>query len=263
VRPVAATPPSERFLLVACRFTPRGIADIRRWVESRLVELRDGPASEAIDAFRRSDLGGHVVLMTLYAYGDIPVGEVYDTAFRLGPPGSPDGSPESVHLVIDHVIWEFGIPTPSVGHGHKHVLAMRVEGELPPALETLPAIDYMKSAPFHLHAGLCDRRDWVAIQRRDLISVLREARILLARPDNDYGWSSWRDGAEALRETDALIDQLEAGHLPDRTQLRGLFAPTGPIQEVSASSGWGQDFLRMAKRFDVAEARNFGHGTSR
>jgi len=29
-----------------------------------------------------------------------------------------------------------------------------------------------------------------------------------------------------------------------------LFAPTGPIQEVSLSSGWGQEFLELAERFD-------------
>jgi hypothetical protein len=33
-----------------------------------------------------------------------------------------------------------------------------------------------------------------------------------------------------------------------------LFAPTGPIQEVSMSSGWSREFLRLAERFDEAYA---------
>jgi hypothetical protein len=33
-----------------------------------------------------------------------------------------------------------------------------------------------------------------------------------------------------------------------------LFAPTGPIQEVSISSGWGEAFLSLAERFDAAMA---------
>jgi hypothetical protein len=35
-------------------------------------------------------------------------------------------------------------------------------------------------------------------------------------------------------------------------ELRVLFAPTGPIQEVSVSSGWGDAFLELADRFDDA-----------
>lgn len=30
------------------------------------------------------------------------------------------------------------------------------------------------------------------------------------------------------------------------------FTSTGPMQEVSLSSGWGQEFLALAKRFDAA-----------
>jgi hypothetical protein len=31
-----------------------------------------------------------------------------------------------------------------------------------------------------------------------------------------------------------------------------VFAPTGPMQEVSLSRGWGQEFLTLAERFDAA-----------
>jgi hypothetical protein len=33
-----------------------------------------------------------------------------------------------------------------------------------------------------------------------------------------------------------------------------LFLPTGPIQEVSLSSGWGDEFLQLAERYDAAVA---------
>jgi hypothetical protein len=36
-----------------------------------------------------------------------------------------------------------------------------------------------------------------------------------------------------------------------------LFAPTGPIQEVSISSGWGNEFLDLAERFDRAVQRAY------
>jgi hypothetical protein len=90
---------------------------------------------------------------------------------------------------------------------------------------------------------------------QELAEILREARSLLALPGNDYTWSSWEDAEAALAEIDALIAVLEAGRLPPRLSISVLFAPTGPIQEVSISSGWANEFLSLAARCDaVAEA---------
>jgi hypothetical protein len=85
-----------------------------------------------------------------------------------------------------------------------------------------------------------------------LIDVLREAREFLARPDNDFAWSSWDSHADALRQIDGFITRIEAGDMPARTDLTVLFAPTGDIQEVAESSGWGREFLTLAERFDSA-----------
>ncbi len=85
-----------------------------------------------------------------------------------------------------------------------------------------------------------------------LISVFKETRIYLARKENDFFWGSWKDQEEALSEIDAILIQLENGSIPDDIEL--LFGPTGPIQEVSMSSGWSRDFLLLAERFDEAFA---------
>ena len=85
---------------------------------------------------------------------------------------------------------------------------------------------------------------------RKLLESLREARELLARPDNEFAWSSWEDALGALREIDGLILRIESGDMPKRSELEFLFLPTGPIQEVSESSGWGEEFLSVANRFD-------------
>ena len=95
---------------------------------------------------------------------------------------------------------------------------------------------------------------------QSLITVLREARAFLARPNNDFAWSSWEDAEAAFREIDWLISRIESGSLPQRLDLSVLFARTGPIQEVSVSSGWGQDFLRLADRFDAAAESAYGTG---
>src|SRR5437660_466152 len=86
----------------------------------------------------------------------------------------------------------------------------------------------------------------------ELLEVLQEARALLARPGNNFDWSGWEDADAALREMDGLIAALEAGRRPNPHAVSVLFAPTGPIQEVSLSSGWGDEFLALANRCDAA-----------
>jgi hypothetical protein len=80
-----------------------------------------------------------------------------------------------------------------------------------------------------------------------LITILREARVFLAPDGNDFSWSPWRDQNQAISEIDSIITELENGSVPD---IGVLFAPTGPIQEVSLSSGWGHEFIELAERFD-------------
>jgi len=86
----------------------------------------------------------------------------------------------------------------------------------------------------------------------ELISVFVRVRAALALPDNDFVWSSWRDANHALEEIDGILTTLRDGRVPNETQMQELFAPTGPIQEVSLSSGWGDAFLRLADDFDAA-----------
>ena len=57
-------------------------------------------------------------------------------------------------------------------------------------------------------------------------------------------------------ELSALIrherDNLVSGDKVDYIILKGLFGPTGPIQEISIDNGWGDSFLQLASRFDSA-----------
>ena len=55
-----------------------------------------------------------------------------------------------------------------------------------------------------------------------------------------------------LREIDALVAGIASGEIPELVSLKVLFAPAGPIQELSVSSGWGNEFLALADRFDAA-----------
>ena len=76
---------------------------------------------------------------------------------------------------------------------------------------------------------------------------MKETRAYLAREENDFSWSSWSNADQAIAEIDSIIAALEIGSIPP---IGVLFAPTGPIQKVSLSSGWRNEFLKLADRFD-------------
>ena len=97
--------------------------------------------------------------------------------------------------------------------------------------------------------------------RQVLKDVLRASIELLSIADNDFAWSSWRDAATAVREVRGLLETVEAGGTPPRLTLAVIFAPTGPMQEVSLSSGWGEAFLKVAERYDFAEKGLLAHNT--
>jgi len=87
-----------------------------------------------------------------------------------------------------------------------------------------------------------------------MIKVLEDTKVYLARPENDFVWSSWDDCTHANKEIDDHIERIRKNDFSKSLDLRVLFAPTGPIQEVSVSSGWGDEFLTLAKRYDRAES---------
>ena len=85
----------------------------------------------------------------------------------------------------------------------------------------------------------------------ELLAVIEEVRVLLARPDNHYSWSTFMDAEAAVSEIDELAAKVRRdGEMP--FMLTVLFTCTGPIQEVAVSNGWGDRFRALASRFDAA-----------
>ena len=83
----------------------------------------------------------------------------------------------------------------------------------------------------------------------DLEPILRDLRELVARPDNDFTYSWWDDTAGVVREVDELTAAWRrTGEVP--AGLPGLFLPTGGLQELAISSGWGEEFNQLTDRFE-------------
>ncbi|MEU9507390.1 hypothetical protein AB0D32_14035 [Micromonospora sp. NPDC048170] len=91
----------------------------------------------------------------------------------------------------------------------------------------------------------------MSVDTEALLAVLADVHAILTREGNDFSWSSFPDADAALQEVERLSAAVRAGD-PPLLMLTVLFAPTGPIQEVSLSSGWAEEFLVLAGRFDAA-----------
>ena len=89
--------------------------------------------------------------------------------------------------------------------------------------------------------------------KSELIEILRSAIELLSLPENDFCWSFWEDKTKVIEEINKLIKLIEKDSIPERLEVNLLFAPTGPIQEVSMSSGWSAIFLKLAEKYDEIE----------
>lgn len=102
-------------------------------------------------------------------------------------------------------------------------------------------------------------QDWERSEPMELLAgVLAAAVELLSIDGNDFTWSSWHDADDAVAEVGSLLARVQNGSLPARVEVAILFAPTGPIQEVSLSSGWSDVFLQVAERYDYAERQLWG-----
>ncbi|MEI5681886.1 MULTISPECIES: hypothetical protein [unclassified Mesorhizobium] len=60
-----------------------------------------------------------------------------------------------------------------------------------------------------------------------------------------------------IAEMEDMLAQLRSGSMPNKLKMKVIFAPTGPLQEASISSGWADEYLRLAGRFDVELAQAF------
>ncbi len=92
------------------------------------------------------------------------------------------------------------------------------------------------------------------IDHEEVARILESVLEVVARPDTDVSWSSFDEPEQAVAELRDLIRRVRQPD-PDPAvwqRISLLFAPTGSLQEISISSGWGQGFLSVAQRMDRA-----------
>ena len=83
-----------------------------------------------------------------------------------------------------------------------------------------------------------------------LLNILNEIKDIVDNPNTDMTWTSYCNEKEFIQELDLLINDFKKGVKGCIDRLKLLFAPSGILQEISLSNGWGERFNEISDGFD-------------
>lgn len=84
-----------------------------------------------------------------------------------------------------------------------------------------------------------------------LRAVVADLLVELRSRPQDTGWSSFDDENSLISEVERLASLVEEDEPSAPESLWLLFAPTGALQETALSSGWHDEYMALAQRFDA------------
>ena len=75
-------------------------------------------------------------------------------------------------------------------------------------------------------------------------------KFLIAQPSTDVCWSRYNTPDEVICDLEIIENGVLNKDLESIDRLLFLLAPTGDLQEISLSSGWGDEFLDIAETME-------------
>jgi len=83
-----------------------------------------------------------------------------------------------------------------------------------------------------------------------IIDLLTEINDFLKIHHIDFNWSGYRNIESLLAEINTYIISLNNLDHSSIKNINVLFAPTGPLQELSISNGWTDYYIDLSNRYD-------------
>jgi hypothetical protein len=209
-----------------------------RLSEARGIEIHGFTRSlddHSLLAWAGGDLAHHVARGLLRGFREQDAGTELLRLTAEGPPElqttvAPDGTVTRVEVAVALALL--------LRDGAGHRWLMRGTGRF----------DDAGGVAFDVHST-----DSAPSTREQLKAVLYETITAVGRDGNDFLYSGWDDARDAFAELGPLRHALDDG-CTDEAALATLFAPTGALQELAISSGWADEYARLADRFDAIRA---------
>lgn len=84
-----------------------------------------------------------------------------------------------------------------------------------------------------------------------LRALVADLLVQLRSRPQDTAWPSFDDESSLIGEVERLALLVEEDEPSAAEGMWLLFAPTGALQETALSSGWHDEYMALAQRFDA------------
>lgn len=85
-----------------------------------------------------------------------------------------------------------------------------------------------------------------------LLEIVDELLSIVRSGPQDVDWQAWyQDEHELIADLRDHADRLRREDGSRLPELKFMLLPTGALNEVAFSSGWGDAYVRLANQFDV------------
>jgi hypothetical protein len=162
MRSEEACPREERYLFCDNYLSDLGIEASKQLVMKRFIHRDKNDLYNQYINWKRNS--NEIVVFTTYAYADLELNKEFDCIFNHHHPD------EFVleKFVVTQSLYEGWIPIDTVEHGHKHLLVLQFENEIPQLLFKLHREDNLQDTRPEIHAklGFCTKNDFEFISDR-------------------------------------------------------------------------------------------------
>jgi hypothetical protein len=85
----------------------------------------------------------------------------------------------------------------------------------------------------------------------ELLDIVNEVIAICESSTQHVDWAGYEDQDELLEDLREHARRLREGDTSRLRELRVLFLPTGPLQDIAIDSGWVDQYMNLSSRFDA------------
>lgn len=151
---------SDRYLLCNYSFSDKAIAIVKDYVKAFMADKeKNDKYFEFINWQKRNN---EIVVLTMYAYGDVLLPKKYDTVFQIDKPTN------FVHtdFIITQAVLNGWTGVNQICRGHKHICVIQFNKAVDNIFNLLTYFDQKQPAKNNIQLGICDKKDFQEIKMR-------------------------------------------------------------------------------------------------
>ncbi len=151
-----------KYLLCNYRFSLKMIETIKKDIKLFMTDREKGDTYFRFMNWQKKE--NELLVLTMYAYADIPLPKTFDTAFEIDKPDN------FVHVdyTITQTVFNGWMPRTEIARGHKHICVIEFGKEIPGIFNSLPLFDESADTKKLVTLGLCERGDFERLVRHQV-----------------------------------------------------------------------------------------------